>query len=78
MSKFRENVWRWCLGKLQRRCHHPSETVSADIAEGMWPGHSVMWCRLCGAVQFCDGSHVDPDLRELGWAHEPRANWWFR
>ena len=59
---------RWLLytllGWLQRRCLHPPETVSVDIAEGGL-ALPIAWCRICGATWI--GS------RNL---HAPRADWW--
>jgi len=43
-------------------CEHPSDQVTHDIAQGDWKGHSIQWCRICGAfrVSVHDGESVDP------------------
>jgi hypothetical protein len=59
--------WLYCkaLGWLQRKCEHPPEVVSADIADGDF-GEDISWCRLCGATMI------------RGSVHEPRADWWIK
>ena len=51
------------LGYLQRKCTHPPELVSVDIADGEF-GVDISWCRLCGATTINNSTH------------EPRADWW--
>ena len=53
------------LGYLQRKCEHPPELVSLDIADGDL-GTDISWCRLCGATRINNC-----------W-HEPRADWWIQ
>jgi hypothetical protein len=65
-------VKRWLLytllGWLQRKCAHPSDTVTFDIREASVEEHdSIKWCRVCGAVRVGNG-----DWRE------PRADWWIK
>lgn len=42
-------LFRWMLRRLQRKCKHDPARVTADICQGDWAEHQMMWCRDCGA-----------------------------
>jgi hypothetical protein len=33
------------------KCDHPESNVTADILQGDWSNHAVLWCRICGAFR---------------------------
>lgn len=71
----RARLWAWALRKLQARCEHPPQHVSADILEGDTQPFQLAWCRICGAHRRdYDDSAIPP---KRGTWRAPRPDWCF-
>lgn len=46
-----EVIENWLLGRLQKRCKHPSHMVAADLMEHCIDNLEVKYCNRCGAVK---------------------------
>lgn len=46
------------LARLQKRCDHPGEMVTADSLEGDYPAVAVQHCRRCGAIKRLFGRRL--------------------
>jgi hypothetical protein len=49
-------------------CVHPPDQVTADILQGDWPEHQVLWCRQCGAfkIRVFDKNYLHPKPLQPG------------
>lgn len=68
----------WLLEKLQRRCPHDPDYVTADILDGDFHGgpggdQAVEWCQRCGAARRVFDTYGE--RRREGDLREPRATW---